>query len=265
MILPDVKPHEFVVTPEPPTAATLLVYIALKRGVKRFGEFQFECSIPPEKVRDQSVLHMSSIGSCGRKQWYQLNYPESYALLDTSKPAPYLHLGQMIEAYTVTLLTLGGLPPYDTQRRVQDRTGRVVGHIDGLIDVQGEPSLIEIKGLRHQSVELLVHYGLERAIPMYHAQMQYYLASLEIEYGYLIVLDKNTSEWYIERVARTEVDHRYLHDKALAVLLAPKLGDIPEGYVVRDCRWCPLQNECVAVDGEKAFIKKFITYQESRP
>lgn len=263
--LPEVKPRVEVIKPGMPTQDTLPVYLALKRGLECFGDSHFELTIPPEKERDHSVLHMSSIGYCGRRQWFQLHHTDEYAQLDKGSVGPYLHLGHMIESYTISVLTLGGLTPYGTQQELTDIRGKVIGHIDGIIDVNGVPHLLEIKGLRHESIEKLVYYKLQHAIPTYFAQMQYYMFSLGLAAGYFLALDKNTSVWYIERVIFSGEYATFLRRKAMVLLGARSMNDIPENFVVRDCTWCPLKEKCADMEGESLFIQKYVEYQKVRP
>lgn len=265
LILPNTKPQEYVTKPGAPTQATLPVYMALKRGIQLFGEHEFTSITPPEHERDHDILHMSGIGYCGRKLYFQLHHYEEYKELDKDIPAIYLHLGNIIEDYTVHILTLGGLVPYDTQRELRDLRGLITGHIDGLIKVQDEECLLEIKALKHSSVELLINHGLQRAIPTYYDQMQYYMFCLSLKNGFFVALDKDTSMYYTEKVVFSEERAKFLRKKAMVLQGLPMFAQVPDDLVVRDCRFCCLAEKCAKFEGEKMFIENFVTYQKSRP
>jgi hypothetical protein len=265
MILPNTKPQEYVIKPGAPTQAILPIYMALKRGIKLFGDHKFTSIIPPEHERDHDVLHMSGIGYCGRKLAFQLHHYEEYKKLEGEVSAIYLHLGNIIEDYTVHLLTLGGLPPYDTQRELRDLRGLITGHIDGLLKVQNEECLLEIKALKHSSVELLINHGLQRAVPIYYDQIQYYMFCLSLKGGFFVALDKDTSQYYTEKVAFSEERAMFLRKKALAIHGLPVLFHVPEDLVVRDCRFCCLAEKCASFEGKNHFIENFIKYEKGRP
>lgn len=265
LILPDTKAYQFVTRPGAPTQETLPVYMALKRGLKRFADFTFDLTISAEKERDHTVFHMSSIGQCGRKLWFQMNHHDEYEELEGDKVSPALHLGHMVEKYVVNLLGLGELHVAQTQQAVKDLHGIITGHIDGLIEIGGERNLLEIKGLKHSYVELLIQNGVYNAIPVYYDQMQYYMFALSLKAGFFIAFDKDTSEFYIEKVAFDQKRVAFLRRKALVLKQTVLFQDVPEQYIVRDCRWCPLKEKCVNFEGRDTFVDNFVYYQQGRP
>lgn len=266
LILPDVKDYVHALRPPAPTRDTLPIYVALKKGIRLFGEYEFSCTVPKEHERDHSVLHMSSIGHCGRRQWLQLHKPDEYKTLEGEPLSfPYLHLGNVIESYTRHLLELGGCPPFDVQQEVTDLLGRVTGHIDGLVVVDSLSYLLEIKGLKHQSIELLTQQGIKQATPSYYDQMQYYMSCLGLHAGFFIALDKDTSLYYIEYVNRDNSRIDFLKKKALAILGIQTFGEIPERFIVRECRFCPLLEKCASLEGQETFIQNFVSYQKDKP
>ncbi len=267
IILPNVHAYEPVLKPDPPTGEIMPIYIALKRGMKLFGEQEFTCTIPPDHERDHSVLHMSSIGYCGRRQWLSLRDYNLYQELEEKNAqlaAPYLHFGNLVEAYTVHILTLGGISPFGTQEELIDFQGKITGHIDGIVTVSEKNHLLEIKGLKHSSVENLIRFKLREALPNYFDQMQYYMFCLKLDSGYFLALDKDTSMYYIEYINRDDERIRFLRSKVLGITGLPSFEDIPEKFIHRDCRFCPLKEICSPFDGKQGFIDKFVEYQKTR-
>lgn len=265
ILLPNIKPYEASDMQTIPADRNILpVYMALHKGMKHFRDEEFVCVIPKEHQRDYTVLHMSSIGHCGRKEFFHRYYTERYDTREMSLrlriPPPYnaFALGNMIEAYTLHLLKLGGLLPFEEQKELSDLNGKITGHIDALVRIEGKEYLIEIKGLKSESISLLLSCGLKKAIPGYYSQMQYYMFCLKIEAGYLIALDKGTSKWYIEYV-KLDSDHiTFLRKKVLALHGLQAIEEIPEKFIVRDCRFCPLIDMCAEIEGQEKFIQNFV-------
>lgn len=267
IILPNVHIYDPVLKPDPPTGDIMPIYIALKRGMKLFGEQEFTWTIPAAHERDSSVLHMSSVGYCGRRQWLSLHDHALYEQLEEKSAglaAPYFDIGNMVEAYTVHLLTLGGCPPFGAQNELTDFQGKITGHIDGIVSISGTNHLIEVKGLKHKSVENLIRFKVKEAIPHYFDQMQYYMFCLDLPSGYFICLDKDTSMYYIEYVRRDDARIRFLRSKVLGITGLSSFEDVPEKFVERDCRFCPLKEICSPFDGKQGFIDKFVEYQKTR-
>ena len=271
IVLPNVIPHEKLRVQEIPSdIERLLIYSVLQRGLKLFREDEFICRIPKERERDYSVLHMSSIGHCGRKEFLRLKDTQTFddleQILRNRIPPPYLawHMGHIIETYTLHILKLGGLPPFDMQRKVSDLDRKITGSIDGLVKIGTTNYLIEIKGLRHESVDLLPSYGVKKAIPAYYAQMQYYMYCLKVNAGYFLALDKDTNQWYIEYVRFDGYHISFLQQKVLALHSLQNIEDIPKEYVIYECRFCPLLEKCFNLEGEEQFLKNFTAYEEQR-
>jgi len=246
---------------------TLPVDLALRKGLKAFSRHGFHCDVPPEADRDNSKVRMSQIGYCARAQWFKLHHYQEYLgykeQMSVETLYVPLHLGHVIEAYILHLLDLGGLTVFNTQQELRDFDGQVIGHIDGILEIRSMCHLLEIKGLKHRSIEELVTIGLHRAIPLYHDQMQYYMWCLGLESGYFVALDKDSSQFYIEFVPFQLERAKFLRQKALAIRNLQQVADIPERFVVRECAFCPLKDMCAAFEGETTFIEKYKQYHES--
>ena len=264
IILPDVKPYERPLTPAPPNLDTFPIYATLNKGMKLFREEDFSLLLPKEGHRDYTKLHMSSIGHCGRKEWYHLYDTEKYDALEANLrrriPPPYVawHFGHIVEAYTLHLLRLGGLTPFNEQKELFDLNKKIVGHIDGMVTIGGKDFLIEVKGLKHESADLVLTCGLKKAIPGYYDQMTYYMHCLGVEAGYIIILDKDTSMWYTEKIMLDKERVKFLRRKALTLSGLKMLEEVPEQFVHRDCRFCPLIEMCADLEGKDKFIQNFI-------
>lgn len=264
IILPNVENYVHPVRPEVPLGESLPIYMAIRHGITIFDEHEFSMTIPATHTRDHTVLHMSGIGYCGRKLCLEYHDYEGYKTLDTTKPAPWFHMGHIVEEYVIHLLTIGGLPPYNQQKTLKDIQGKIVGHIDGMVNVYGREDLLEIKGLKHERIEQLVHFKLKDAIPTYYAQMQYYMFCLNLTGGQFIAFDKNNSDWYIEYIERNDEYIKGLRKKAMAILGTKQWWEIPENLVVRDCRFCPLKEQCADLEGKETFTQNFVEFHKGK-
>lgn len=131
--------------------------------------------------------------------------------------------------------------------------GRIRGHIDGVI-VGGPdvglpwPALWEHKALNARSWEDLVKKGLRESKPVYQAQVQIYMAYLDVPVTLFTALNKNTQELFHEVVRFDPAEAQALSDKAVAVLqavdageLPPRIASAPDFYL---CRFCDYAHRC---------------------
>jgi hypothetical protein len=131
--------------------------------------------------------------------------------------------------------------------------GRIRGHIDGVIVAGPDvgitwPALWEHKALNAKSWEDLVKKGLKESKPLYQAQVQIYMAYLEVPVTLFSALNKNTQELFHEIVSLDPAEAQTLSDKAVAVLqvvdvgeLPPRLTTTPDFYL---CRFCDYARRC---------------------
>ena len=131
--------------------------------------------------------------------------------------------------------------------------GRIRGHVDGII-VGGPsleipwPVLWEHKALKASSWSETAKKGVRSSKPVYFAQMQIYMAYMELEAALFTALNKDTCELYHEHVPFDASAAQELSDKAVDVLRAAEAGDVlpriatrPDFYL---CRFCPFSARC---------------------
>lgn len=131
--------------------------------------------------------------------------------------------------------------------------GRIRGHIDGVIvggpDVNLPwPALWEHKALNARSWEELVKKGLKIAKPLYWAQVQIYMAYLDVPVTLFSALNKNTQELFHEAVPFNPADAQALSDRAVTILravdaqeLPPRVAATPDHW---QCRFCDYAGRC---------------------
>lgn len=230
------------------------IYKALNEGSRLFREQGFSLTLKPRSDRPTNRLYVSAMYKCGRLLWLELNAPnvlkeKPLDVLNTPDNWRTSHMGDISEAYIVRLLTLGGIKVYNQQKRVSDFNDRMSGRIDGMFQIGAQKeSLLEIKALKHDKVVELNNYGVRIAIPHYYEQMQTYMHYLELEQGYLVVLDADTRQFYIEKVKYDATTVDWIKHKAKAILEAEVVRQIPEHVVERDCFFCPARHLCEKMD-----------------
>ena len=166
--------------------------------------------------------------------------------------------GHVFEALSIRWLRAAGFH-LRTERRDGGQfgfsiaDGRIRGHIDGVI-VGGPdiglpwPALWEHKALNARSWEDLVKKGVRQSKPLYWAQVQLYMAYLDVPVTLFSALNKNTQELFHEVVHLDPADAQALSDKAVAVLRAADAGELPpragSGADHWFCRFCDYTRRC---------------------
>lgn len=245
-----------------------VIYKTLNKGSERFREEGFRLELPPRKVYENHTrrLYVSSMPKCGRLLWFELHAPgvltkKPFDVLNDPDNWRISHMGDISEAYVIRLLTLGGIRVYNCQKRISDFDNQMSGKIDGILQFNNEKeALLEIKALKHDRVVELNKYGVHIAMPHYYEQMQIYMYHLELEQGYLVVLDCDTRQFYIEKVTQDLITVDRVRRKARGILNAEVVQQVPEYLIERDCFFCPAQQLCKKLD-KQHFERLYNEYQ----
>ena len=211
-----------------------------------------------QKKRD--YLGVSSIGDdCLRK--VQLQYEGKEAEFSASTLRTF-DIGHRLEDLVAEWLKIAGFNlktknENGEQFGFSTAEGRIKGHVDGkIVDVSDDlkqffhrfPLLWECKTLNHKSWQETAKKGLMLTKPLYYAQVQLYMAYLELEQCLFTVLNKDTSELYFELIPfDSEAAQRY-SDRAVQVLKAtennesmPCISSDPSFF---KCKMCGFRNVC---------------------
>jgi len=166
--------------------------------------------------------------------------------------------GHRFEALTIRWLRAAG---FDLRAERRDggqfgfsaAGGRLRGHIDGVI-VGGPdlglawPALWEHKALNAKSWNDLVKRGLAVSTPIYFAQVQLYMAYMELAVALFTAMNKDTQALYHEVVAFDPAEAQTLSDKAVEILRAAEAGELPPRIAAASdfylCRTCPYARRC---------------------
>lgn len=135
--------------------------------------------------------------------------------------------------------------------------GRIRGHIDGAIVAGPDigvrwPALWEHKALGQKSWSDVVSRGVRAARPVYFAQVQLYMAYMDLPVALFTATNRDSLALYHEIVPFDAAEAQALSDKAVAVIRATEAGELlpriaaaPDFYL---CRCCPYAHRCWEVD-----------------
>lgn len=129
------------------------------------------------------------------------------------------------------------------------------GHCDGVITAAPYaagltcPSLWENKALGEKSFNDVVRKGVKVSKPVYYAQMQLYMAYLDLAEhpGLFTALNRNTGALYSERVPFVKEDAQKASDAGVKVVSTRAPEEMPR--IARErtffgCKWCDFQDTC---------------------
>ncbi len=131
--------------------------------------------------------------------------------------------------------------------------GRIRGHIDGAIVAGPDigipwPVLWEHKALGQKSWSEVVGRGVRAARPVYFAQVQLYMAYMQLPVALFTATNRDSLALYHEIVPFDAGEAQALSDKAVSVIraaeageLLPRIATAPDVYL---CRTCPYARRC---------------------
>jgi hypothetical protein len=110
------------------------------------------------------------------------------------------------------------------------------------------PALWEHKALNAKSWNDIVKRGLRAAKPLYFAQVQIYMAYMEIGATLFSALNKDSQALHHEVVSFDPAEAQALSDKAVDILRAVAAGELPSRIAAASdyylCRFCPYARRC---------------------
>jgi hypothetical protein len=131
--------------------------------------------------------------------------------------------------------------------------GRIRGHIDGVIVAGPDigiswPALFEHKALKATSWADVVKRGIQLSNPVYYAQLQIYLAFMELGAALFTAHNKDTQALHHEIVCFDGRAAQAFFDKATDVIGAAESGELPPRIAANAdfylCRWCAYAQRC---------------------
>ncbi|MBS7789314.1 hypothetical protein KTR66_04880 [Roseococcus sp. SDR] len=213
-----------------------------------------------QRQRPRDYLGGSRIGeACARKLVYEVAHSPKDAGRDFDGGIlRVFDAGHQFETLSIRWLRQAG---FDLRDRGADgeqfgfaaADGKLRGHADGVIVAGPDvgirwPSLWEHKALGQKSWNDLVKHGLRQSKPIYFAQVQLYMAYLEIEVALLTALNRDTLALHHEAVPFDAAEAQRLSDRAVDILRAAEAGELPPRIAAHAdfflCRFCPYAARC---------------------
>lgn len=139
-----------------------------------------------EKV-ERGGLRLSQIGKCYRQQWYMAKKYPSEPLQPRAKMT--FLFGDIVEAVMVALIKASGIHLHSEQKEVV--FDGIVGHIDGIVTVDGRDYLFECKSMSDGNFKQLTSVGLGDDFG-YLSQVNSYMHCLGLDRCILMAVNKNT-------------------------------------------------------------------------
>ena len=211
-------------------------------------------------IAPRDYLGASRIGEpCSRRLVYEFtNTPPDEGKDFDGHVLRIFEAGHVFEELSIRWLRAAGFVLRTTKRYggqfgFSAAGGKFRGHIDGVI-VGGPdigiawPALWENKALNAKSWNDLIKRGLALSKPIYYAQVQIYMAYLEVPMTLFSALNKDTQELFHEIVPFDGPCAQALSDKAVAIIraaeareLLPRIAAASDFYL---CAFCPFSKRC---------------------
>ena len=193
-------------------------------------------------------LGASSIGKeCARQLWYGFHWT-SERLPISGRTKRIFDMGHIAESLITDHLARIGVKVWADQEEVTGFFGHALGHIDGrAIGFPEFPDLeclAEFKSAKASYFKEMFEIGCFRSTPVYYDQQQYYMGKTKLTKSFFCMINKDTSNIYIEFI---DFDKGYYED-----LLRKERGIItsekpPHKHFVSDyykCEWCVHNDVC---------------------
>jgi hypothetical protein len=202
------------------------------------------------KELPRPYLGMSQLGDeCWRKLWYYFRWCE-YSEFD-GRVGRIFQTGHDAEAKMIKALESIGVETWDTldaQAGFTAVNGHCQGHGDGMAkNIPGAPKtihLLEFKTSSEKYFKALIKKGMVEEKPTHHAQMVLYMKFTKTTRGLYMVENKNTSEYYTERV-HADID---LIRKATDIITSEDINDFDKigsgSASFFKCRFCNFSDLC---------------------
>lgn len=202
-----------------------------------------------EDDNDRGYLGMSSIGDpCMRKLWYGFHMAKPREK-PSARALRIFNTGHIAEGFMIKDLKAVGIQVYGQQEECSAVAGHFKGHIDGkllgVIEAEKTEHLAEFKTHNDKSFNALIKAGsVEKSKPVHYAQMQVYMKYQKLTRALYVAYNKNTSQYYFERVYYNEDHANDLVHKATEIIMsevAPVKEFGPTWYA---CKWCNFYDIC---------------------
>jgi len=200
-----------------------------------------------ERRRGNS-LPMSQIGdSCSRRLWFGLHWVVKVQFIPL-RVKNLLDTGTRAEDFIIADLERIGIQITKRQEEVAGFIGHARGFTDGrCINVPEAPKtehLLEMKTHNEKNFKKLVKEGVKRGFPIHYAQCMRYMKGLKLTRCLYVGYNKNTSEYYIERIRYDASFANDLIRKEQTIISSPEAPLKMFEPTWFECKFCDFRFVC---------------------
>jgi len=220
--------------------------------------------VPFDPMGRRVYLGMSGTGGkCMRAQQYSFRWCAKIGPM-TNRTRRIFERGNMEESRIIYDLDKIGIKVYkevdgvespltgelgEEQETITGFAGHILGHPDGrCIGVPESPKTIHLLEMKTANVNNFKKFqtaGCKATNGVYYGQCQNYMGELGLTRALFIVINKNTEEYYIERLEFDKDFFDELKRKEMAIITTENLFPKLSGFDVKmNCNWCGHLNVC---------------------
>jgi hypothetical protein len=211
-------------------------------------------------------IPMSRIGDpCHRRLWYDFHWAADLEVI-SNRLSKIFMIGSLAEQFITKDLEYTGIFVTKRQEELWGFGKHVHGFTDGRCEnVPEAPKtthVLEIKTHNTKNFAGVVKDGVKKSKPMHYAQCQRYMIGLDLTRCLYVALNKDTSEYYVERI---RLDKSYAKDLLRIEREIVIAEDAPRRIFERswhECKWCKYQGHCF---DDEPFNKNCRTCKYSDP
>ena len=198
-----------------------------------------------EQNEPRRYLGGSVIGKeCDRQLYYEYHQP---ILNKDPRIERIFNLGHLLESYVIALLKFSGYEVYhdDGTGQYGFKDGKIAGSIDGVIIINGEPHLLEIKSASDKRFNEMVKVGVEQSDPVYYVQQQVYMHYMDLKKSCFVAINKNDSSIHSEIIEYDRMCAEYYINRGKEIV---EMKSEPErkykSKAFWKCKLCQYRNIC---------------------
>lgn len=198
-----------------------------------------------ESKPKRDYIGASSIGNpCERAVWYDFHFPEKGHI---NSPTTLLtfRVGEYIESMIISLLRASNALLASQVHAESKAFPTFQGNYDAWIELDGEMHVLEIKTASNSNFSQAKSKGVKIWRPQYYDQIQSYLGMSEKQSGILLIVNKDTSEIYEEKINFDKFHYELLVSKAKRLVnttqVPERINNSPIYYL---CKMCKFKEVC---------------------
>ena len=197
------------------------------------------------KEGPRNYLGASSLGTeCDRQLWYSYHQPKR---VNDPKKLRIFKVGHYLEPMVVDLLRKGGFTVYSENHDGSQfgfNDGKIAGHCDGVIIINDEPYLLEIKTAKSTKFKEFKKMGFLHN-NRYRVQVNIYMNKFRLKKCLAVVICKDTQELYLEIIDYDQITAEHYLERGHWIANTSNMPDrIAKTKMNFGCKYCDHYEEC---------------------